>query len=150
MQHLENDVRCRSNRPLSVGNMDRIPGKPECTVNCCAKSAVIALESKDLCRDHFLARCYERLDQLDPIVRRRSLEGAGNLAVGAFLEECSSRALRICLRHEPLSNMDRSRLLNILLLSGDLQSLLHRPVVKNVDSVSGLSAVFFGKIPDER
>jgi len=46
-----------------------------------------------------------------------------------------------------LSNLDRSRLLNILLLAGHLQLQLRKQVVKRADSVSDLSALFFGKIP---
>jgi hypothetical protein len=124
--------------------MDGPSGKQECKVNCCAKPAVVALESRDLCLDHFLGCRYERLDQLEPLVRRRSLEKPENLAAAAFLVECSNRALLISLRHESLSNLDRSRLLNILLLSGDLQSLLDKPLLKNEDSVSDRSRFLAG------
>jgi hypothetical protein len=114
-------------------------GKQECKVNCCAEPAVITLESRDLCLDHFLGSCYERLDKLEPKLRRRSLEEPEIPAAAAFLLECSNRALFISLRHKPLSNLDRSRLLNILLLSGDLQYLLDKPLLKNEKPASGHS-----------
>ena len=126
-----------------------VSGKSECEEGYCANSAVIALESRHLCLDHFLACCYERLDRLEPMVRSRSLEGAEILSADAFLKECSNLVLLICLRFENLSNLERSRLLNILLLSGDLQLRLCQPLVKNGGSVSDLSSIFLER-PSER
>ncbi len=124
-----------------------ISGKPECKVDSCARSAVTDLAGKDLCLDHFLTSCYERLDELEPVVSSRSLEGAENQAACAFLEECSKRTLFICLRHECLSNLDRSRLLDILLQTGHLQLQLRQPVRKRSGTLSALSAIFFEKSP---
>ena len=138
VQHLENDMGCKSGTRISIGSVDIGSGKPECEEGYCANSAVIALELRDLCLDHFLACCYERLDRIEPMVRSRSLEGAEILSADAFLKECSNLVLLICLRFENLSNLERSRLLNILLLSGDLQLRLCKQLVKNVDSVSDL------------
>ena len=147
VQHPVKVVICKSDGSLNAENMDMVSGKSECKVGCCAKSSVTALAGQDLCLDHFLACCYERLDKLEPLIRQRSLEAPEYLAAGAFLEECSNHALLICLRHQPLSNLDRSRLLNILLLTGDLQSLLRKPLAKHADPLSDLSAIFFGRIP---
>jgi len=46
-----------------------------------------------------------------------------------LLQECANQTLLVCLRHEPLNNLDKSRLLEILLQCGDLQVLLHRPAL---------------------
>jgi hypothetical protein len=83
------------------------------------------------------------------MVRGRSLEGAEILSADAFLKECSNLVLLICLRFENLSNLERSRLLNILLLSGDLQLRLCQPLVKNGGSVSDLSSIFLER-PSKR
>jgi hypothetical protein len=126
-----------------------VPAKPECKVSYCAKPAVTDLAGQHLCFDHFLASCYERLDRLEAMVCRPSLEAAEDLAASAFLEECSKRTLFICLRQEYLSNLDRSRLLNILLQAGNLKLQLRKPVVKRPGPVSDLLANFFGKTPDK-
>ncbi|MFI5059608.1 MAG: hypothetical protein ACHQLQ_15670 [Candidatus Acidiferrales bacterium] len=147
MQHPEHIVDSKSKAPGGLGSVDMVPAKPKCMVSCCVKSAVIDLAGQDLCLDHFLDNCRERLDKLEPMVCSRLPESEENLAARAFLEECSKRTLFICLRHEYLSNLDRSRLLNILLLAGHLQLQLPRSVVKREGSVSDLSAIFFGKIP---
>jgi len=107
-------------------------GKQKCKASRCASAAVISLESRDYCLDHFLGCCYERLDKLEPEIRRRSLEELEIPAAVAFLVECSNRALFISLRHEPLSNLDRSRLLNILLLSGNLNAFWTNPCFAGV------------------
>jgi len=144
---LEDAVGCKSDQLGTVGCMNMVSAKPKCKMSGCTKSSVIALGGRDLCLDHFLSNCYEQLDTLEPMVRRRSLELAEALAAGAFLDECSNCTLVISLHHEHLCNMDRSRLLNILLMAGELRLLLRKPFLKLADPVSDLSAVFFGKTP---
>lgn len=96
-----------------------------CEVNRCEKPAISALAGQPLCLDDFCARCYERLDELEPMVRgQRTLDAERAKSVRLLLQECADQALAVCLRHEPLSNRDRSRLLQILLQSGELQVLI--------------------------
>jgi len=45
----------------------------------------------------------------------------------AFIEECSRRALDISLHSKKLSNLERGRLLDILLWAGELFLLLRAP-----------------------
>jgi hypothetical protein len=127
--------------------MDMESAKAECKVSSCGKSSIVALGGQDLCLDHFLASCYEQLDKLELLVRRQSLSPTESLAAGIFLEECASCTLVICLRHEHLSNMDRSRLLNVLLMTGELRLQLRKPLLHLADTSSPLSAVFLGKTP---
>jgi hypothetical protein len=104
--------------------MDILKNKESCKAGSCAKPAVISLAAQELCLDHFFFSCYERLDTLEPLVRSRALEETEVQAIRGLLEECSNRTLLVCLRHECLTNLDRSRLLEILLLCGDLQQLV--------------------------
>jgi hypothetical protein len=104
--------------------MGEIAIKTDCKAGGCANSAVIALAGREFCLDHFVVSCYEQLDMLEPKLRRRLIEAGEVQAVKAFLEECSNRTLVICLRTEQLSNVERSRLLDILLSCSDLQLLL--------------------------
>ena len=118
-----------------------IPGEAKCQLDFCAKSAIISLESLGLCLEHFLFSCYERLDYLEPMVRSRPMEEPHKRAAYAFLEECSNRALLLALRQEHLTNLDRSRLLNILLLTRHLQLLLKNSAGIVADSLPHASAV---------
>jgi hypothetical protein len=106
--------------------MDMLKNKECCKAGSCAKPAVISLAARELCLDHFFFSCYERLDRLEPMVRSRPLDAAEIPEIRGLLEECSNRTLLVCLRHEPLTNLDRSRLLDILLLCGDLQLLISK------------------------
>jgi len=68
------------------------------------------------------------------MIRNRPLERSESLAARAFLEESSNRALLVSLHHEHLTNLDRSRLLSILLLAADLRHALPYPLLERPDS----------------
>lgn len=105
---------------ISLGNVS-------CRTIACRNMAVIAFAGRDLCLDHFLTSCFERLDDLEKAVYGRSLNDPDELRkIQNSLEECSNQTLLICLRHEPLSNLERSRLLGILLQCEELRQLLLR------------------------
>lgn len=105
--------------PLADWQMD-------CNAHGCVSPAVIILGGRGVCLEHFFSSCYEQLDTLELKLRTRSLDHACFGSAKTFLQECSNRTLLICLRNEHLSNLERSRLLDILLSCGDLQSLLRR------------------------
>ncbi len=98
-----------------------------CSVDRCETESLVVLGGKSLCLQHFLTSCYEWLDQLDPVARDRFTTAADVDRVRSLVEECSNRALLVSLRCETLTNLDRSRLLDILLRSSDLLFLLRVP-----------------------
>ena len=92
----------------------------------CSRQVVTSLEDRDFCFDHFCAYCYELLERSDR---------SGDLAAGSerfreellTLDECARRALEISFSRVPLNNLDRARLLDILLWAGELTNTLrHR------------------------
>jgi hypothetical protein len=93
----------------------------DCKASGCANSAVVGPAGQNVCLEHFFSNCYEELEKLEPLVRGRWLAATEVDAFSAVLEECSRRAIFICFRNEPLSNLDRSRLLEILLSCRDIQ-----------------------------
>jgi len=100
-----------------------------CHRSDCSRPVVVTFRAEALCLDHFCTRCYEFLDDID---RRQQLNQA---APGSALEhvliadECARRALDICMSATILNNLERARLLDILLWCGDISNA-HRP--KNV------------------
>jgi hypothetical protein len=108
--------------------------KIDCSASGCENSAMIVLDGQHFCLDHFFSSCYDRLDQLEPLVPRCSLGTAEAKAVRAFLQECSDRALFISLRYDLLSNLERSRLLEILLSCSELQLLLRQASTNQVSN----------------
>jgi hypothetical protein len=85
------------------------------------------LDQQDLCLNHFLLRCYAKLEGLDPGGRRFLSEAMSLPAMRAFIEECSRETLEISLKCENLTNLQRGRLLDILLWTGELFVLLRTP-----------------------
>jgi hypothetical protein len=98
-----------------------------CTVEACCMPALVVLGQQPLCLMHFIVRCYEWLDYLDPMIRGKICALSELARVQSLVEECSNRALLVSLRCEDLSNLSRSRLLDILLLSSDLLFILRLP-----------------------
>jgi hypothetical protein len=110
-----------------LGQMDTKLLYGNCCDDACDCAAITSLDQENYCLNHFLRRCYERLEEVDPR-NRKFREGPVDLAaMRAFIEECSHRALDVSLHHEDLSNLERGRLLDILLWAGELFLLLRAP-----------------------
>jgi hypothetical protein len=114
-------------KSLGLAEMDTLLGKPNCAVSSCGDAAITTLEHQAVCLNHFLLRCYEKLEGLDPRVRKFSAEPVDLASMRAFIEECSRKALDVSLQSESLSNLQRGRLLDILLWAGELFLLLRAP-----------------------
>ena len=109
--------------------MDTLRGNVHCSMDRCEGSPVAFLVEQALCLDHFVARCYDQLDRIDPRGRRWSPDAEQGQA-RAFVDECSNQALNICLGSGTLSNLERGRLLDILLWTSELYALV-RPSLKS-------------------
>jgi hypothetical protein len=101
-----------------------------CRASNCSSNSIIILSGQDLCLDHFLTKCYERLDWVESVARTRRLETEVAAKAHSLLQECANQTLLVCLRHQPTDNLQRSRLLEILLQCGDLRVLLDRPTLQ--------------------
>jgi hypothetical protein len=96
-------------------------------------AGVASLAQQDL--NHFIDLCYENFLSFDP-----RGQGTGRLpldlpALRAFIEECSRRALDVALHCEDIDNLQRGRLLDILLWAGELFLLLRAPARGFADSI---------------
>ena len=93
-----------------------------CSSPGCSRPVVTVFRHESLCLEHFCSKTYEFLDSID--LHRRS-----NTSLPACTpeqlhkaDECARKALDICLSKMILNNLDRARLLDILLWSGDIVS----------------------------
>jgi hypothetical protein len=111
-------------RITNLGAMDKMSRDRSCALDSCKGAAVTSLAQQDLCLNHFLSRCYENLDRIDPRGRRFRHEAADAAAMRRFIEECSGKALEVSIRCENLTNLQRGRLLDIMLWAGELFLLL--------------------------
>src|SRR2546422_972363 len=98
---------------MGLAGMDPKVGKRSCWEVYCGRAAITTLDHQSLCLNHFLMRCYETLDSLDPRGRKFRSEPIDVVSVRAFIEECSRKALDVSLQSQTLTNLQRGRLLDI-------------------------------------
>jgi hypothetical protein len=98
-------------------------GNIRCAVPFCKESAATSFCSQVLCVTHFISRCYERLDSFESL-KGVMLTREGAASLRDFLIECSQRTMDICLSRDNLDNLDRARLLDILLRVTDIASVV--------------------------
>jgi hypothetical protein len=127
MMQMQKLVRSTEVGPGELGQMETSAGKQNCSLESCAKTVAVVLPERRLCLEHYFEWCYQQLEEMECQVRRRSIDFVKDTTLRAQIEECSNRTLAVSLQHEPLTNLDRSRLLDILLWSGDLLYLMRSP-----------------------
>lgn len=110
-----------------------------CCENACHSPAATSLDHQALCLNHFLLRCYAQLEAVDPRGQKSREQRVDLAAMRAFIEECSQKALEVCLRRADLTNLDRARLLDILLWASELFLVLRAPRVALTEPVVSLS-----------
>jgi len=96
-----------------------VSGARKCSLDSCADPVVTCFAHRDLCLHHFLSRCYEDLDRF-ALSCRLQVDHSGSAALKGFVEECSRRALEVSLQCPHLDNLQRGRLLDILLRASEL------------------------------
>ncbi len=122
--------------------MDTMLAKRNCRMGSCGSAAITTLDRQALCLNHFLLRCYEKLEGLDPRGRKFSGEPVDLASMRAFVEECSRKALDVSLQSKKLSNLQRGRLLDILLWAGELFLLLRAPRLTLAESIGSSDGPF--------
>ncbi len=106
------------------------------------RSIVELNQRAGVCLNHFLLCCYERLEGLDPRGRKFSAEPVDVPSMRAFVEECSRKALDVSLQSKNLNNLERGRLLDILLWAGELFLLLRAPRLTLAQSLASSEEQF--------
>ncbi len=130
---------------MGLGATDTMLRERNCNADSCGSASVISLDHQALCLNHFLLRCYEKLEVLDPRGRKFSSEPTDRASMRTFVEECSRKALEVSLQCENLSNLQRGRLLDILLWAGELFVLLRAPQVSSSDSAASSDGQTFSR-----
>jgi len=98
----------------------------QCRIAGCDQDVAASLDGDSFCREHFISVCYARLDQYDKL---RKGEGLGILdteTVRRFIHECTRNADAIEQSVRNLNNLDRAKLLHIILSASELGRHLRR------------------------
>jgi len=90
-----------------------------CETGNCGRPSMSSLELKHLCVDHFIARCYERLNECNAY-RFADPGEAASVAIDRFLRSCAQQAAGLVHPMRGLDNLERARLFDILLWASEL------------------------------
>jgi hypothetical protein len=101
--------------------------KPEkCGVANCGQAAAAWLDGGALCREHFISDCYSRLDHYEEVRQGPGLSATDTESVRRFINECTRQADEIEHNVKDLDNLDRAKLLHIILSASELGRHLRR------------------------
>lgn len=92
-----------------------------CEFPHCARAAVLRLDRRFFCLEHLVKHCHQRLEacQQESCL---NLSPANDAAISddCFLEECTSSVAGFLMGRPELENIDRARLLDVLLWAAEL------------------------------
>jgi len=120
---------------IALGAISTMFDDKICAVDFCEGTAVASLAQQNFCLNHFIDLCYENLQRIDPRSQKMGRVNLDRALQRAFIEECSRRALDVALHCEDIDNLQRGRLLDILLWAGELFLLLRAPTRGFADSI---------------
>jgi hypothetical protein len=106
-----------------------------CAQRSCTGPVVTSFCKEALCLDHFCSRSYEFLNRFE---QRSQPDATPSLAMAdelAVADECARRTLEVCMSKMSLNNLQRARLLDILLWCGDVINSLspRRDSIKSLE-----------------
>jgi len=90
-----------------------------CDTGNCGRPAMSSIELRHLCVDHFIARCYERLNECSAN-RFADADEATSVSIDRFLLSCAQQAAGLVHPMRGLDNLERARLFDILLWASEL------------------------------
>lgn len=93
-----------------------------CNLSGCSERAILALDFRSLCLEHLVSHCYSRLQECEQGDGFEPRAGETNRQVSpeAFLEECHSKIASLLIVRVEFTNIERARLLDILLWASEL------------------------------
>jgi len=98
----------------------------QCSIEGCSQAVSATLEGEVLCRGHFISACYEQLERYDEMQKAHRLSVAEAESVRRFINQSSRQADEIEHNTKEIDNLDRARLLHIILWANELGRHLRR------------------------
>jgi hypothetical protein len=129
-----------------LGELRAMPVHKSCCFASCQEPGITAIGDEDLCCDHFLVRCYEFLEQIDAETAKNSSNPTQTAALKSSVNNCLRGALEVSLKSAALSNLQKARLLDVMLWAGEF---VHRSDA-HFAPASAISAARLGIAPPER
>jgi hypothetical protein len=110
-------------RPLHPQDAHASAGKSiPCDSTQCSQRAVSWIDFHFLCVSHLVSHCYDRLEEFERAgnVNRTAREDGPIQSGPDFLEDCPAKIASLLITHADLENIERARLLDILLWANEL------------------------------
>ena len=104
----------------------KLADQAKCGLAGCDQESAASLDGDILCREHFISLCYARLGQYEEMRKGPGLGVADTEAVRRFINECTRQSDELENRTIGLDNLDRAKLLNIILSASELGRHLRR------------------------
>jgi hypothetical protein len=98
----------------------------QCSVAGCGQAVAATLEGEAICGSHFISACYARLEKYDTLRKEHRLGAADAESARRFINQCSRQADEIEHGTKYLDNLDRARLLHLILWANELGRHLRR------------------------
>jgi hypothetical protein len=99
-----------------------------CDYSDCALPAVLRLDVHFFCLDHLVSHCHTRLQACQQERSRLAgLPACRQASVNCFVDECASKVAAFLVARTELPNIDRARLLDVLLWATELDGKADRP-----------------------
>jgi hypothetical protein len=121
----------------------------KCSKESCAQAGAATLDGEALCREHFISVCYKRLDRYEEIRKGSGLDATSTESVRRFIHECTRYADEIEHAAKDLDNLDRAKLLHIILSASELGRHLRRSPRKAAAIAVRLSSGKLGGVWEE-
>jgi hypothetical protein len=97
-----------------------------CSFAGCGQTVAASLDGEAFCREHFISECYKRLDQYEEIRNGPGLSITNAESVRHFIHECTRSADEIEHAGQNLDNLEKAKLLHIILSASELGRHLRR------------------------
>jgi len=120
-----------------------------CKIDGCGQDVAASLDGQALCREHFISTCYTRLDHYDELRKGPGLSATNTDSVRRFIHECTRAADQMEHTAEDLDNLDRAKLLHIILSASELGTHLRRSPRKAATIAVRLSSERLGSAWEE-
>jgi hypothetical protein len=97
-----------------------------CSFAGCDKAVVSSLEGEELCLEHFISVCYERLDRYADIHKGHHISASDTESMRRFVHECGRQADAIEHAGKELDQLERALIAHIIERADDLGFHLRR------------------------
>jgi hypothetical protein len=97
-----------------------------CSAEGCERESISFIDGNPFCRSHFIDVCYARLERYEEQRKGHTLAVTDSESLRRFINECSRQADSIEQHANDLDNLERAKLVDIILSASELGRHLRR------------------------